>query len=257
MIHAAACFEEIALLVTDDVNVPQSQKLPVCVLLDADVEGIRRCVTARTDKMKESGVYNLSVCLWPDQDNRLQFFAAASQELETLVQRCWPRWQNKKRVLKGLLLPQFRVSDVTDDHEMTAKKQLFLIALATELAAHAVDPCARLLALKTRFKDSAGRILQTLSESDMVPTRGGLHDGRFKVEDYWTCALPILPNLFLIYKYFSSVPASEAGVERMFSKEGFIHSDLRNLMHYDIVRALLRNSMNSEFFEWHPPLVLE
>ena len=91
----------------------------------------------------------------------------------------------------------------------------------------------------------------------MVPKRGGLHDGRFKVDDYWTAALPILPNLFLVYKYLSSVPASEAGVERMFSKEGFIHSDLRNLMHDDIVRALLRNSMNSEFFEWHPPLVLE
>jgi len=91
----------------------------------------------------------------------------------------------------------------------------------------------------------------------MVPKRGGLDDGRFKVDDYWTGALPILPNLFLVYKYLSNVPASEAGVERMFSNEGFIHSDLRNLMHDDIVRALLRNSMNSEFFEWHPPLVLE
>ena len=257
MIHAAACFEEIVLLVTDDVNVPPSQKLPACMLADADVQGIRRCVTARADKMKESGVYNLSVCLWPDQDNRLQYFAAASEELECLVERCWPRWQSKKRVLKGLLLPQFRVSDVTDEEEMAAKKQLFLTSLATEFAAHAVDPCARLQQLKSRFKISAERILQTLSSSDMVPTRGGLHDGRFKVDDYWAGVLPILPNLFLIYKYLSSVPASEAGVERMFSKEGFIHSDLRNLLQYDIVRALLRNSMNSEFFEWHPPLVLE
>ena len=257
MIHAAACFEEIALLVTDDVTVPPLQKLPACVLVDANVEGIRACVKARADKMKQSGVYNLSVCLWPDQDNRLPFFAAASEELETLVERCWPRWQSKKYVLKGLLLPQFRVSDVTDEQEMIAKKQLFLTALATELAAHAVDPCPRLQLLKTRFKNSAGRILQTLSDSEMVPKRGGLDDGRFKVDDYWTGALPILPNLFLVYKYLSSVPASEAGVERMFSKEGFIHSDLRNLMHHDIVRALLRNAMNSEFFEWHPPLVLE
>ena len=149
------------------------------------------------------------------------------------------------------------MNDVTDEQEMTAKKQLFLTALATELAAHAVDPCPRLQMLKTRFKDSADMILETLSDSEMVPKRGGLHDGRFKVDDYWTAALPILPNLFLVYKYLSSVPSSEAGVERMFSKEGFIHSDLRNLMHDDIVRALLRNAMNSEFFEWHPPLVLE
>ena len=46
-----------------------------------------------------------------------------------------------------------------------------------------------------------------------------------------------------------AVCATEAGCERIFSKEGFIHSTLRNRMNHRLVVAMLRNAMNGEAFD--------
>ena len=52
--------------------------------------------------------------------------------------------------------------------------------------------------------------------------------------------------MFLV---LNSVCATEAGCERIFSKEGFIHSALRNRMNHRLVVAMLRNAMNGEAFD--------
>ena len=52
--------------------------------------------------------------------------------------------------------------------------------------------------------------------------------------------------MFLV---LNSVCATEAGCERIFSKEGFIHSALRNRMNHRLVVAMLRNAINCEAFD--------
>jgi hypothetical protein len=42
---------------------------------------------------------------------------------------------------------------------------------------------------------------------------------------------------------------TEAGVERIFSKTGFIHNELRNRINHELVVAMTRNSMNAEGFD--------
>ena len=52
--------------------------------------------------------------------------------------------------------------------------------------------------------------------------------------------------MFLV---LNSVCATEAGCERIFSKEGFIHSTLRNRMNHRLIVAMLRNAINGEAFD--------
>lgn len=42
---------------------------------------------------------------------------------------------------------------------------------------------------------------------------------------------------------------SLTGVERIFSKDGFIHSELRNRQDHDVSLALLRNAINHDAFD--------
>ena len=50
--------------------------------------------------------------------------------------------------------------------------------------------------------------------------------------------------------------ATEAAVERLFSKEGFIHDSYRNRLGHDVLLPLVRSCMNRHALE-HEPLRLD
>jgi hypothetical protein len=58
--------------------------------------------------------------------------------------------------------------------------------------------------------------------------------------------------LSMIARLLLSCCASEAGVERMFSKEGFIHDSYRNRLGADILLALVRSCMNRHALDDEP-----
>ena len=64
------------------------------------------------------------------------------------------------------------------------------------------------------------------------------------VHQYWSAVTSTLPLLSMIAKLLLACCASEAGVERLFSKEGFIHNSYRNSLAKDILLALVRSCIN-------------
>jgi hypothetical protein len=84
-------------------------------------------------------------------------------------------------------------------------------------------------------RDSLGRVVA--DEDD--DTHSCMH-----VHQYWSAVSSKLPLLSMIARLLLACCASEAGVERMFSKEGFIHDSYRNRLGNGILLALVRSCMN-------------
>ena len=78
--------------------------------------------------------------------------------------------------------------------------------------------------------------------------RGTILQDRFKLREYWMSVWSEVPALFMVFLTLNSVCATEAGCERIFSKEGFIHNDNRNRLGHDLVVALMRNAVNADDF---------
>jgi hypothetical protein len=250
VIHSAHCFESICEIMTENPNVPEAQRLSPRLLVDADRTAIRAVVDKHKAKSTFYGLYHLAICLWPDTDGRFEHFITGSNELKALVNRCWKRWQQKQNSLPSLRA-QYRCADTTDDVDMEQKKEMFLSAALLEYNRHIMPDGAdrEIVAFKKTFKESARAIFNILANSPLIPKRGSINDGRYKVEEYWLRASLYFPHMYVIYKYVNAISATEAGVERIFSKDGFIHSELRNRQDHDISLALLRNAMNHDAFD--------
>jgi hypothetical protein len=72
---------------------------------------------------------------------------------------------------------------------------------------------------------------------------------RSHVHQYWAAVTSKLPLLSMIARLLLACCASEAAVERLFSKEGFIHDCYRNRLSKDILTALVRSCMNRNAFD--------
>jgi len=250
LLHSSHCFESMCEILTENPNVPEAQRISPRLLVNANRAAIRAVVDKHKAKATFYGLYHLAICLWPDTDGRFEHFIAGSTELTSLVDRCWKRWQQKQNSLPSLR-PQYRCADTTDDVDMEQKKQMFLSAVQLEFNRHIMPDGAdrEIIAFKETFKESARTVFNILANSPLIPKRGSINDGRYKVEEYWLRASLYFPHLYVIYKYVNSISATEAGVERIFSKDGFIHSELRNRQDHDISLALLRSAMNHDAFD--------
>jgi hypothetical protein len=60
----------------------------------------------------------------------------------------------------------------------------------------------------------------------------------YAVESYWKSLVFELPNIFVIAFVLLACTASEAGCERFFSSEAFVHSELRNKLGNEVTNAI-------------------
>ena len=80
-------------------------------------------------------------------------------------------------------------------------------------------------------------------------------DSCVHVHQYWSAVTSSLPLLSMIARLLLACCASEAGVEHMFSKEGFIHTSYRNLLHPDVLLALVRSCINRHALDDEPLII--
>jgi hypothetical protein len=249
VIHASHVFEEIcAILGNHDVS--DAQKISPILLADANIAEIALCISKRRETVLSSGVYNISLCMWPLTDNQLVDTVRGMDELENLVDKCWDMWQAKKEVFGSAIPIQYRVRNVNDHVEMQMKRDAFKNDACSQLTSHMIASSQRIVRAKSAFTQTSRAIFRQLCAVGVPKVlRGTLQPDRFKLIDYWKTIQAEVPALFVVFLALNAICATEAGCERIFSKEGFIHHELRNRMHHNLVVAIMRIAMNDTDFD--------
>jgi hypothetical protein len=249
VLHGTFVFEEICGALLSDAGA--SHRVPRIIQDNMDCARVREIVEARRDLLKTSGIYHLSLVLWPQPlPNALECHMDACTELETYVTKCWPQWQAKRDVM-GLL--QRYWCDTQNAQDMAAKLDAFITKAQEELTEHLVMPATPTVSrAKITFRTRSQIIAARLITGGRGVKRGrvdaGLDDDddsdSVHVHGYWAAVTSCVPALSLIARSLLACCATEAAVERMFSKEGFIHDSYRNRLGHDILLALVRSCMN-------------
>ena len=127
---------------------------------------------------------------------------------------------------------EFRVRNVNDEQEMSEKEEAFKVAAGMQLTSHRLGSTQRIASAKAAFTRTATAVFDSLTAGLEMPKvlKGTILSDRFKLKDYWLSVHCDTPALFLVFLTLHSICATEAGCERIFSKDGFIHNDLRNRM---------------------------
>lgn len=250
IIHAAYVFENICSIMRNR-NVPAIQRISPILLAGATQEAILQSVNRRRELVASSKVYHLSIALWPVTDNQVLDEGAANDELDLYITKCWRKWQQKQHIFGSQMPLEFRVRNVNDEQEMSEKEEAFKVAAGMQLTSHLLGSTQRIASAKAAFTRTATAVFDSLTAGLEMPKvlKGTILSDRFKLKDYWLSVHCDAPALFLVFLTLHSICATEAGCERIFSKDGFIHSDLRNRMSHDLVVALMRNAMNAEHFD--------
>ena len=248
VIHATFIFEEICCAL-EAPSTMASHRVPRIIQTNMNAESVQSIVQARRDLLQSSEVYWLSLCLWPKaQPSALDHHAEATTELECFVQRCWPQWQTN-RVALGLHSRYH--CDLANAADTRLKLDDFINNVQEELSKHLViqdEPV--IVRAQASFESRSALVATRLIQGDRVVKRGRIEvDGDddnacAHVHQYWAAVASKLPLLAMIARLLLACCASEAAVERMFSKEGFIHSSYRIRLGSDIMIALLRSCIN-------------
>ncbi len=250
IIHSAHIFEHICFIMLNR-NVPHIQRISPVLLQGANVQGLEEAVKHRRSLVADNGVYHLCLCLWPETDNQVIDQALAMEELSAYISKCWNKWQEHKEVFGEKMPFEFRVYNVHDQREMDEKKEEFITACSLQLTMQLLSTTRRIQSAKAMFTSSARAIFQNLTTGLHMPVvqRGPIRQDTFRLRDYWLLVQTDLPALHMVFLCLAAVCATEAGVERIFSKTGFIHNELRNRMNHQLVVAMTRNAINADDFD--------
>lgn len=261
VIHATYIFEEICCALETDLP---THRVPRTIQTDMDRGRVREIVQGRRELLQTSGIYWLSLVLWPKATiYAYEHHAEACQELETFITRCWPQWQRNRTAMR---LPE-RFHCVDGDAAGTESKLAeFISAAHEELTEHLIPSEGRFSSMTQRhqasFESRSAEVAARLRTGDRSVKRGRVVESRASddscvhVHQYWSAVASSLPVLSIIARLLLACCASEAGVERMFSKEGFIHDSYRNLLQRDILLALVRSCINRHALN-EEPLVID
>ena len=144
------------------------------------------------------------------------------------------------------LQPRYH-ADVTDPQDREAKRLLFIEKAQEDLTDQLVNPSPLVLRAKTSFQTRSQAVAARLIASERIVKRGPIVDdteddsNAVHVHGYWAAVCSSLPALAVIARAMLACCATEAAVERLFSKEGFIHDSYRNRLGHDILLPLVRS----------------
>jgi hypothetical protein len=249
VVHATFIFEEICSSLESTLP---TARVPRLIQDDMDVDRVRSLVAERRTLLQSSGVYWMSLVLWPKATNyAYNHHADACGELETFITRCWPQWQRNREVLR---LPDAFWCDAADSQ---SKLESFITTAQEQLTEHLIPSNNMISRHQASFETRSSAVASRLRMGDRVVIRGRVvEDGEDQncvhVHQYWAAVAAYLPCLSMIARLLLACCASEAGVERMFSKEGFIHDSYRNRLGADILLALVRSCMNRHALDDEP-----
>jgi hypothetical protein len=247
VLHGTFVFEEICGALLSDAGA--NHRVPRIIQDNMNRDKVREIVEARRDLLKTSGIYHLSLVLWPQPlPIALDCHLEACTELETYVRKCWAQWQAKRHVMG---LAQRYWCDTQNAQDMAAKLEQFITKAQEELTEHLVMPATPTVSrAKATFQTRSQVVAARLIAGERVVKRGrvdvDLDDDRdsVHVHGYWAAVTSCVPALALIARTLLACCATEAAVERLFSKEGFIHDSYRNRLGHDVLLALVRSCMN-------------
>jgi len=231
-------------------NVPEIQRISQTLLASANTREIDQAVNNRRELVASSKIYSLAIAMWPVTDNQVIDQVLANAELDTYICKCWKRWQEKQHVFGPAMPQEFLVQNMQDDTEMSEKRDAFQQAAGIQLTAHLLAEGDRISNAKATFTRTSNATFDSLTAGlDIAKVqRGAILQDRFKLREYWMSVWSEVPALFLVFLTLNSICATEAGCERIFSKEGFIHNDTRNRLGHNILVALMRNAVNADDF---------
>ena len=247
VVHGTFVFEEIcgALLGGAEAY----HRVPRIIQDNMNRDRVQQIVAARRELLQTSGIYSLSFVLWPvPPPNALDHHEDACRELEAYVTKCWAQWQANRDVMG--LAPRYWC-DMQNAQDTAAKLVQFFTRAHEELTEHLVMPAAQIVSrAKQAFQTRSQMIAARLIAGERVVKRGSVvldsEDDRnsVHVHGYWAAVTSCIPALALIARSLLACCATEAAVERLFSKEGFIHDSYRNRLGHDVLLALVRSCMN-------------
>jgi len=245
VIHATFIFEEIC---SSLENVLPTHRVPILIQADMDVARVQSLVLDRRTLLQSSGIYWLSLVLWPKATSyAFDHHGDACNELETFATRCWPQWQRNRAALH---LPMAYHADPSNAVDTQSKLDAFINAVQEQLTWHLIPDHPLVLRHQASFELRSAAVATSLRIGDRVAKRGRVvpdgvdDDSCMHVHQYWSAVSSKLPLLSMIARLLLACCASEAGVERLFSKEGFIHNSYRNRLGHGFVLSLVRACMN-------------
>jgi hypothetical protein len=249
VIHATNTFEEICCALETD---SPTHRVPRLIQNDMDLERVRAIVSERRQLLQSSGIYWLSLCLFPKPTAyTLEHHSDACGELETFITACWPQWQQRNRA--ELRLPSRYHCQVSDVVACQRTLDQFINDVQAELTEHLIPSSDMITRHQNFFEARSAANLERLMAGERGVKRSRpdeADDGPCShVHQYWAAVTSKLPLLSMIARLLLACCASEAAVERLFSKEGFIHDCYRNRLGKDILTALVRSCMNRNAFD--------
>ncbi len=139
-----------------------------------------------------------------------------------------------------------RVLDRLDAAEMNQVLESFVLAATRELTLYCSNHNEIKFARDRFLSDCEVAIVD--QQGSLGSTKRGRSSKNFSssLVDFWLAVAPFVPHLFVVVKLLLATCSSEAAVERMFSKEGFIHDKTRNRLQHAFTEALVRCCINSK-----------
>jgi hypothetical protein len=254
VIHGAFMFEDICCGISS--RAADNHRVPLLVRHGMDHARVQDILDRRRELLQTSGIYWLSLALWPLPPSvALDKHDEANTEIEAYVTKCWSHWQ-ANRVVMGL--PPRWHCDLSNAQETAAKLEQFINAAQEELTQHLAMPSVSVSRAKTSFQVRSESIAARLIEDDRIVKRGRVvtdsedDSDSVHVHGYWAAVTGSLPALSVIARSLLACCATEAAVERLFSKEGFIHNSYRNRLAHDIRLSLVRACINTHALDDEP-----
>jgi hypothetical protein len=249
IIHVTHIFEDICCALESDLP---NHRVPRIIRNDMDSTRVRASVQARRELLQTSGLYWLSLVLWPKPTSyAYDHHSDANNELEEFITRCWPQWQQNRDELR--LPSRYHVLNASDNQ---AKLDDFTNDVQEELTEHLLSTSQTITRHQTSFESRSAAVLARLRAGDRVVKRSRPDetdaDPCRHVRQYWAAVTSQLPLLSMIARLLLACCGSEAAVERLFSQEGFIHDCYRNSLNEDVLLALVRSHINRKFLDDEP-----
>jgi hypothetical protein len=252
VIHTTHIFEDICCALESDLA---NHRVPRLIQNDMDVDRVRTLVQVRRELLQTSGIHWLSLVLWPKPTNyAYDHHSDACNELETFITRCWPQWQRNRDELR---LPSRFYCNMSNQVDTQTKLDDFINHAQEDLTEHLIPSSQTTTRHQNSFQSRSAAVLARLMAGDRVVKRSRPDETDetnpcFHVHQYWAAATPMFPCLSMIARLLLACCGSEAAVERLFSKEGFIHDSYRNSLMKDILLALVRSNINRNSLDDEP-----